>query len=1180
MASPFRILILEDSDLDKRILTLYLERSEFEYQPLMVDTEEEFVEALKNFKPDIVLADYLLPGFDGMQALAHHKSLCPDTPFIFVTGQMSEETAIECLKLGAWDYIMKNRIKRLPVAIANALKLRDEMQEKRDKENEIKKSELRFRSMAANISDGLMIVEAGEVVYFNEQARHLLRFGHQNPENINLEELIPQSVFGEIESIVNHDNKEFFNINFEKYYPSSDHFNLCLLFKLTVQGNFADGLNCYITMSDITTARMQQREEKLKLIFTRHLFDARSLEELFEITTASLETYLNVKNFAITVLVPENDMIEVVFIRDEMNPPLSFKAGNTFTARVIKNQELVFLQNEQINEQVEKKQAEYVGHKAKVWMGVPFFTSRYKGAVVIQDYENEDLISKNDIKLIQYIAEEVGKQFEKKIAYETLKTSEVKFRELFENMISGVAIVEPVNNGDDFVLRAINKAAQMIFPGCEKGIGLPLKIAFTVVVETGVFEILTQVFLSSESQMIPSREYVLQGGSIWLDFYLYKLPSSEIVIVFNDHSQRIRSELLLRESEKRYRTLSEITFEGILIHEGGIIIDCNLSFARLFGYDRSELLGQNYPELLLVDESQEEIKRIIDDSTVGVFELTGKRQDKALIPLEIEAKIITQNNKPMRVVAFRDITFRKKALEEIRLSEEKLAKITQSAHDAIILMDHEGNISFFNKAAEQLFDYSVDEVMGKNLHRLIAPPKYHESHNTGFQKFLQNGEGAAVGTTLELEALRKGGEIFPIELSLSAIKIDGQWNAVGILRDISGRKKYEAEIIAAKQLAEEMNRLKTNFLATVSHELRTPLNGILGFSEILTDYLADEEQLQMVEIIRKSSQRLLNTFNLIIDLSVIEANELKVKKKVQNLSELILYVQEPYKASADEKQLFLDVEVDDYDAVIETDSTILSQIIVNLLDNAIKYTETGGVTLSLKKVNRNNTSGYTIEVADTGIGIPPERISLIYDAFRQASEGYNRAFEGMGLGLHITKRYIDVLDGSIDVESEPGKGTRFIIFLPAEPVTHDTAAPENGNAKNGAGLPAGKSASVMPCILYVEDDADHREFVSMFLKNNYTVHLAENGPKGIELAKTNHYDCILMDINLGPQMNGLEAVKEIRKIPGYENTPIAAVTANAMVTQQAEYLSGGCSHYISKPFTKKKLLEYLARMVG
>ncbi len=1180
MSTPIRILILEDSDLDKRILTLYLERSEFEYQPLMVDTEDDFIEALKNFKPDIVLADYLLPGFDGMQALSHHKSLCPDTPFIFVTGQMSEETAIECLKLGAWDYIMKNRIKRLPVAVANALKLRDEMQEKRNKENEIKKSELRFRRMAANISEGLMIVEDGEVVFFNEQARHLLRFGSQNQENINLEELIPQSVFDEIKKFIARDNEDFFNVDFERYLPSPDHFNQCLLFKLTVQGSNTNSLNCYITISDITTVRLQQREEQLKLIFTRHLFDAHSLEELFEIITAGLETYLNVKNFAITILLPETDTIEVVFIRDEMETPLHFKAGNTFTARVIKNQELVYLQHEQINEQVEKKQAEYVGHKAKVWMGVPFFTSRYIGAVVIQDYENEHLISKNDIGLIQYIAEEVGKQFEKKIAFEALKTSEVKFRELFENMISGVAIVEPVNNGDDFVLRAINKAAQVIFPGCDKGLNQPLKRAFPEGESTGVFEILSKVFVSGQSHQIPSMEYVLQEVSIWLDFYMYKLPSSEIVIVFNDHSHRIRSELLLRESEKRYRTLSEITFEGILIHEGGTIIDCNLSFARLFGYDRSELLGQNYPALLLEETSGHIIKKLITDSSVGIFEVTGIRKDKTLMPLEIEAKIISINSKSMRVVAFRDITFRKKALEEIRLSEEKLAKITQSAHDAIILMDHQGNISFFNKAAETLFNYNVEDVLGQNLHTLFAPAKYHESHKAGFEKFLRSGEGFAVGTTLELEALKKGGEVFPIELSLSAIKIKGQWNAVGILRDISGRKKFEAEIIAAKQLAEEMNRLKTNFLATVSHELRTPLNGILGFSEVLMDFLTNEEHRQMVEIIRKSSLRLLNTFNLIIDLSVIEANQLKVRKKYQNLSELILNVQEPYKASADEKHLFLDVVIEDYQAGIETDATILTQIIVNLLDNAIKYTETGGVTVSLKRAKKNNVAGYTIEVSDTGIGIPSERISLIYDAFRQASEGYNRAFERMGLGLHVTKRYIDVLDGSIDVESEPAKGTKFTIFLPAEPVMPTLDRPINRDEQKYGSLPESKFDSERPHILYVEDDADHREFVSLFLKDNYEVHLAVNGPEGVELAKTNRYDCILMDINLGPEMNGLEAVKEIRKIAGYENTPIAAVTANAMVTQQAEYLSGGCSHYISKPFTKKKMLEFLEKMVG
>jgi CheY-like chemotaxis protein len=335
----------------------------------------------------------------------------------------------------------------------------------------------------------------------------------------------------------------------------------------------------------------------------------------------------------------------------------------------------------------------------------------------------------------------------------------------------------------------------------------------------------------------------------------------------------------------------------------------------------------------------------------------------------------------------------------------------------------------------------------------------------------------------------------------------------------------------------------------------------------------------MINTILKSSQRLLNTFNLIIDLSVIEANKLRVRKKVENLAELIFNIQDPYQTLAAEKNLYFDVHTDIPDAFYETDPDLLSQVIINLLDNALKYTEYGGVSISLKKIDPDDgIPGFAIEVADTGIGISSQKISMIYDAFRQASEGYNRAYEGMGLGLHISKRYIDELGCRIDVESEPGKGTRFTIFLPLE----------NNQEKNDQETLAAAEATVvvkeneprLPKVLYVEDDPDHREFVSLFLKDKYEVFLAEDGPKGVEIASQIHFDAILMDINLGPRMNGLETVKEIRKIEGHENIPIAAVTANAMVTQKAEYLSGGCSHFISKPFSKNKLLDFLEKMVG
>lgn len=637
-----------------------------------------------------------------------------------------------------------------------------------------------------------------------------------------------------------------------------------------------------------------------------------------------------------------------------------------------------------------------------------------------------------------------------------------------------------------------------------------------------------------------------------------------------------QKEQLIKESEKRYKTLSELTFEGIVIHNNGVVKDCNLSFCRLFGYDMDELLGENVIDKLIYPEDK---KTIVENAKHGItkpYESRGVRKDGSVFPIEQEAKVINYQGEEMRVVAMRDITTRKEAQDEIRLSEEKFQKISNAAKDAIILINHLGNVSFWNKGATTLFQYSKEEILGKNFHNLIVPKKYLDSHSKGFAHFLETGTGSAIGKILELEAIRKNGEVVDVELSLSAIKIHGHWNAVGIIRDISARKKIEAEMLAAQKHAQEMNEMKTNFLSNMSHELRTPLNGILGFAEILVESLEDEDFKDYASTILKSSERILNTFNLIIDLAVLDANKIAVNKKKEDLIPIIKSACEPYLSEAAEKHLFIKQNIKVTEAYAEIDQTLLTQALNNLLNNAIKYTATGGVTLSLNKVKVNGVESFALTISDTGIGIPEEKISLIYQAFRQVSEGYNRSFEGLGIGLYITKKYVDLLDAYIEMKSKVNQGTNFTIYIPV----HRTDTFANGLPVLAEKIKAPPLAdNTMASILYVEDDASHRQFVKLFLKGKYNVTCVESGEKALALVSEKQFDMIMMDINLGFGMNGLETVLEIRKNPDYTDVPIAAVTANALVTQKSEYLANGCTDYIAKPFRKQKLIDFIGEIL-
>jgi CheY-like chemotaxis protein/anti-sigma regulatory factor (Ser/Thr protein kinase) len=246
---------------------------------------------------------------------------------------------------------------------------------------------------------------------------------------------------------------------------------------------------------------------------------------------------------------------------------------------------------------------------------------------------------------------------------------------------------------------------------------------------------------------------------------------------------------------------------------------------------------------------------------------------------------------------------------------------------------------------------------------------------------------------------------------------------------------------------------------------------------------------------------------------------------------------------------------------------MLNSIITNLLDNAVKYTTNGGVTVDVDIETENERDWSVIRIKDTGIGIPAESLDVIFDEFRQVSEGFNRSFEGSGLGLTITKRFVEVMHGRISIESKEGIGTMFILRFPTE--SAEIMIKESAEKKDDERRIR---------ILHVEDDPTARKLVKYMLQKKYAVDFAENGKKAIAMAKMKQYDIILMDINLGKAMSGVEVTKELKKLPSYEHVPIIAVTAYAMKGDDKMFLAAGCTHYVSKPFQKQMFLELISEL--
>ena len=383
-------------------------------------------------------------------------------------------------------------------------------------------------------------------------------------------------------------------------------------------------------------------------------------------------------------------------------------------------------------------------------------------------------------------------------------------------------------------------------------------------------------------------------------------------------------------------------------------------------------------------------------------------------------------------------------------------------------------------------------------------------------------------------------------------------------------------LMAAKEKAEESDRLKSIFLANMSHELRTPLNGILGFTEVLRTELLNEQFREMADIVHNSGNRLLDTLNSIIDLSIIESNRMEIDISAFNLVDFINETIALFRARAYKKNLQLAGDADQ-DVVIISDQKVIGNLLNNLIDNAIKYTESGSVNVTAFVENREDSEWLVMKVSDTGIGIEPERLHHIFDKFRQGSEGYDRQFEGAGIGLTICRKYVEILKGKISAKSVVDKGSEFIVEIPVK-----TGQPESfASGRTGDVFQSQTdSEGFRPEVLVVENDEINLKHLEYVLKGWAEACLVRNGNEAITKAENQQFDIILMDINLGAGPDGMETAKIIRAMKGFERIPIVAVTANTMKGHKEQFLANGCTHYISKPFSADRLREMILEAVG
>lgn len=536
---------------------------------------------------------------------------------------------------------------------------------------------------------------------------------------------------------------------------------------------------------------------------------------------------------------------------------------------------------------------------------------------------------------------------------------------------------------------------------------------------------------------------------------------------------------------------------------------------------------------------------------------------------------ISEYNKESKTIfgVIQDITERKKAAEELQESHNFNSALLQAIPFGMQIVDENGNILFISKYFEGIFG---TECLGVKCWKLYRDDKLQCDECPLHQGVIEG--------VMRMEAQGvMGGKTF--EVIHTGMIFKGLNAMLEIFIDITERKQAEEALRIAKEKAEISERLKSSFLANMSHELRTPLNGILGFSELVAHSHDLKDAQEMGSFIHDSGERLLDTLNLILDLSRIEAGESQLEPSEFDLIEEATDVLNLFSASAEKKHLSLTLSSQLEKLSVFTSRKAIESILNNLVNNAIKFTEIGKISLSITKEILNSKEMAVIKITDTGIGIAEKDFDHIFENFRQASEGLSRSHDGTGLGLSLSKKYIEMLDGTISLESTIGIGTTFTLNLPTnyhlvEMINEVPETIENEVVSEVANIPTTAKMSGIKKVLIVENDATSLLLVKTLLQNICELDTATTANEAIEKAYLNQYAIILMDINLGRSKNGMYATKEIRTFANYQDTPIIAMTAYAMKEDREEFLSGGCTDYISKPFEIDGFLAMVSKYLS
>jgi PAS domain S-box-containing protein len=628
----------------------------------------------------------------------------------------------------------------------------------------------------------------------------------------------------------------------------------------------------------------------------------------------------------------------------------------------------------------------------------------------------------------------------------------------------------------------------------------------------------------------------------------------------------------LQESEDRYYSLIEKLGDGVLSSTpDGQIRMANPAAATALGFPRDMLLGRNLRDFAHpadIPIVQAELKRRLrGEKSVYEFRIV-RPDDGAVRTIQVTAtpEFDSAGNFRGSLGIFRDVTAEREMEHRIRL----LAHTLESVDELVVICGPDDHVLFVNRAFTRAYGYEESELLGQHISVVRSPLDTPEVTSHILPATLTGGWRG------ELWNRRKDGTDFLILLTTAAVKDDaGRLQAtVGVGRDITEAKRVEAELTRAKEEAERANRAKSEFLATISHEIRTPMNGVIGMTSLLLDTKLDATQRDYAETVQQSADALMSIINDILDFSRIEARRLKIEETPFDLQSVIEGVIGILMPKARSTGLAL---VAEYAATLPRefvgDPGKIRQVLMNLVSNALKFTERGEVRVSISCVGLDSqVAGMRVAVRDTGMGIPQDKLELVFEKFSQVDSSNTRRHGGTGLGLAIAKELIAMLGGAIGVESQVGQGSTFWFTLPLR-----LALPRSGAQPAGSRASDDGVGSHMRVLLAEDNLINQKVAAGMLQRLGLRTDVAATGVEAVERCGQLAYDLVFMDCQM-PQMDGYRAAMELRRREGsIRRMVIIALTADARSGTRERCIEAGMDDCIVKPVKLEDLRQAIEK---